>query len=167
MARKSTEIRESDKPYEPITPQQQQFIEALLTGKSITEAAKVADVSRRAATYWMNSSSHPVRVEYDKQRTNALAGVSARVASLHELAFSVLETLLMQTEYPEVRFKVAKLLYETQLEPYCRPKPPLSSVDLVADVVDEIRKENHKIGESRVRLFDDHGREWLFALADL
>src|SRR5438874_4938290 len=102
---------------EPITPVQQQFIEALLTGKNITDAAMTAKISRRAATYWMNDAGNPVRREYEKQRLAALSHVTSRVASLHELAFKALEELLAPTAPPAVRFQVAKLIYESQLRP--------------------------------------------------
>lgn len=153
--------RQKNQVLEPITPQQQSFIEALLSGKSITDAALTAKLSRRTATYWMNAAHNPVRMEYEKQRLVALATVTSRVATLHGLAFKALEDLLAASSPPAVRFQAAKLIYEAHLQEFCKPTPPQSTVELVEKEVTHLYEENKLIGFNRIQMFDNEGRERL------
>ena len=159
-------VRRKTQVLEPITPQQQSFIEALLTGKSITDAALTAKLSRRAATYWMNDAHHPVRMEYEKQRLASLATVASRVASLHGLAFSALEDLLAPSAPPAVRFQAAKLIYEAHLQGFCEPTPPQSTTELVAKELTGMYEEHQQIGSNQVQMYDDKGKERLYYMVD-
>lgn len=100
----------------PITPRQQVLVEELLAGSNITVSARVAGVSRRAALYWLHDKKHPVRIEYEKQRSLMLSTFRQRVVALHEAAFKALEDLLLPTSPPHVRFATAKMIYESQLQ---------------------------------------------------
>lgn len=144
---------------EPITPSQQTFIEALLSGKSVTAAALTAGVSRRAGVYWLHTRNHPVRREYEKQRLNGQALLAARVAGLHELAFKALEDLLAATSPPAVRFQAAKLIYEAHLQDLCEVQPPQLTFDLIDKEIERVWDEQERQGHNAVMLYDDRNRE--------
>src|SRR6266567_4330920 len=115
---------------EAITDTQQTFIQALLSGKNITEAALVASVSRRTATYWMMHNNNPVRIEYEKQRLALRQEFYNRVATLHELALKALEDSLSPDAPPAIRFQAARFLYEAHLQAYFGAARPRDGGDL-------------------------------------
>jgi hypothetical protein len=114
-----------------ITENQQRFIEGLLAGKSISDAALLAGMSRRTVTYWLADPEHPVTVEYEKQRILARQQFNERVARLHELAFKAMEDSLSEAAPPALRFQAAKFLIEIHLEHYCRVSTPERAQELV------------------------------------
>jgi phage terminase small subunit len=120
-----------EKALEPITEKQQSFIEALLTGKNISEAALIAGISRRTATYWLADPEHPVCVEYEKQRITARQEFYSRVASLYEKALKAMEDALSEAAPPAIRFQAAKFLYEKHLEQLCGVRAPDRAQQLV------------------------------------
>jgi hypothetical protein len=120
-----------EKALEPITEKQQSFIEALLSGKTISEAALIAGISRRTATYWLADPQHPVTLEYEKQRILARQQFYRRVASLHEKALKAMEDALSEAAPPAIRFQAAKFLYEKHLEHLCGVRAPERAQQLV------------------------------------
>lgn len=117
---------------EPIAPNQQSFIEALLSGESISRAAMLAGIARRTATYWLADPEHPVYIEYEKQRIQRQQEFHARIAALHELALKAMEDTLSPVAPPGVRFQAAKFLYEKHLERFCGVQIPSSAKGLVS-----------------------------------
>lgn len=113
-----------------ITDAQQNFIQSLLSGKSIQEAAILAGVSRRAATYWM-MNNNPVRLEYEKQRLAIKEQFYSRIASLHEQALKAMEDSLSPDTPPAIRFNAAKFLYEAHLQHFSNVAWPGDSEKLV------------------------------------
>ncbi len=116
-----------------ITAQQQRFIEVLLSGTSITEAARVVGVSRRTATYWMAQDGNPTRKEYERQATERALAFTTRIEKLHDLAISALEDMMSKKAPPWQRFQAAKLIYERHLAEHGDKRAPLPVHDLVAD----------------------------------
>ncbi|HEY4385196.1 MAG TPA: hypothetical protein VGN34_12100 [Ktedonobacteraceae bacterium] len=115
---------------EVITERQQTFIEALLSGKSITDAALITGISRRAATYWLSNPEHIVNEEYEKQRALQLQNFRARIAGIHEATLKAIEDALSEASPPAIRFQAAKLIYEKHLERYGNVRMPSSALDL-------------------------------------
>jgi hypothetical protein len=66
MGRSKNAIVEAESPTE-ITEQQKSFVEALLLGDSISQAAQRVGAGRVAATRWM-AMGHIVRFAYDRFR---------------------------------------------------------------------------------------------------
>jgi hypothetical protein len=122
---------------EAITPAQQTFIEALLAGKSIKQAAMLAGVSRRTATYWLSETDHPVALEYEKQRAYRRQELSNRVANIYELAFKAIEDALSPEAPPGIRWQAAKLIYEKHLEQLCQIRPAPEPLTLVKEVAEQ------------------------------
>lgn len=114
MARKNTttEIKVLD----PITPQQQTFIEALLQGKNISEAAIIAGISRRTASYWLNDPEHQVYLEYEKQRLAQQQDFNSRIAGIHEAALQAIEASLSEEAPLPLRLKAAQFIYQMHLQ---------------------------------------------------
>lgn len=129
---------------EPITPQQQTFIEALLAGKSISEAALVAGVSRRSATYWLHDGEHPVTVEYEKQATLHRQQFYDRVANIQSLALKAIEDALSEEAPPALRLKTAMFIFESQLQHLIpRARVPAQPVDLVEQELKIVGERHH------------------------
>lgn len=116
---------------EPITEKQQVFIEALLSGKSITDAALITGISRRTATYWLADPTHPINIEYEKQRALQLQNFHERIAGIHEAALQAIEDALGKASPPAIRFQAAKMIYEKHLERYGSVRIPDSALGLV------------------------------------
>jgi hypothetical protein len=150
---------DDNKPLAPITPIQQAFIEHLLTGKTITQSARLAGCSRRAATYWMADSENAVRIEYDKQRAYAQQELDNRVAKIHNLAFTALEDMLSPKSPPFMRMQALKLLYESHLSPLFVVRHPKSPIGLVGSELEQHRKEREQAGFNGIQLWDDRGNE--------
>src|SRR5258708_4795823 len=72
-----------------LTPLQLRFIELLLAGKSITDAARTIGVSRRAACNWLDPA-HAVHQEYEQQRRALAYDLQERVKQVHELAMKAI-----------------------------------------------------------------------------
>lgn len=131
MPRKSKQAESDTTELWAITENQQRFIEGLLAGKSISEAALLVGMSRRTVTYWLADPEHPVTLEYEKQRILARQKFYERVAHLHELAFKALEDSLAEAAPPAIRFQAAKFLYEKHLEALCGVRAPDRAQELV------------------------------------
>lgn len=114
-----------------ITENQQQFIEGLLAGKSISDAALLAGLSRRTVTYWLADPEHPVTLEYEKQRILARQQFYERVAGLHEKALKAMEDALAEKAPPAIRFQAAKFIYEKHLDQLCGVRSPDRAQQLV------------------------------------
>jgi hypothetical protein len=142
-----------------ITPAQQLFIEGLLCCKSLTQSARRAGVSKRAAIYWMNDPKHPVRIEYEKQCEIMRETFRTRIVGLHELALSALEDLLSPGAPPSVRFAAARMIYEAHLQPLSnveQPPPPDSLVESEVERLFDPLAPSHR---NQIYLYDDRNRE--------
>jgi hypothetical protein len=139
-----------------ITPVQLLFIEHLLTSKTIAESARLAGCSIRSAMYWLHDLDHPVRREYDLQRTQQQALFSERVAHIHDLAFQAIVDLLSPDAPETIRFQTVKLLYDDQLSYKLRIARPEQSQQLIADEVLSRRDEQQVL--NHFALYDDLGR---------
>src|SRR5260370_4260693 len=107
-----------------LTPLQLRFIELLLAGKNVTDAARTVGVSRRAACNWLDPA-HAVHQEYERQRRALAYALQERVRLVHELAIKALKDFLISTKRPDLRFQAMKLVYESHLpEELTIPHPP-------------------------------------------
>jgi hypothetical protein len=136
MPRKPAMIHQ-EKALEGITPRQQTFIELLLSGKSISDAALEAGISRRTATYWLANPEHSVTIEYEMQRIVQRQRFQARVAALHEKALAAMEASLDAEAPPAIRFQAAKFLYEQHLASHFNMQPPGRPQELVEKETDQ------------------------------
>ena len=136
-----------------LTPLQLRFIELLLAGKSITDAARTIGVSRRAACNWLDPA-HAVHQEYEQQRRALAYDLQERVKQVHELAMKALKDFLISTKRPDLRFQAMKLVYESHLRDELTRPEPASSEHLVRDELDR------QINPSAIAiyLYDDRGR---------
>jgi len=121
---------------ERIDALQQQFVELLLTGKSIAEAARRLRIGRRTATYWMQEDSL-VRYAYEHERQKAATEFRERITKLHDLVLSALEDALSSETDPDVRISVAKFIYSSNLAQYGTLAPLPDAERLVNDVLTE------------------------------
>jgi hypothetical protein len=121
---------------EPITPLQQTLLDALLSGKSITEACAVTGIPRRTVTRWLSQSTHPVRVEYEKQRLSMVQQFRQRIGAIHDKALAAIEAALSESAPLALRFAAGKFLYEQNLQEFCNVVWPNDSAQLVKDEVD-------------------------------
>lgn len=137
MARKSRETEI----LEPITPLQQTFIEALLSGKTIKEAATLSGVSRRTATYWLSDGNHPVTIEYEKQLAYRRQELTGRMATIYDLALKAIEDALSPEAPPGIRWQAAKLIYEKHVEPMCQTRPAQPSVTLLKEAAGQVDEQ--------------------------
>jgi hypothetical protein len=161
MARKKiiTEDEQEQTVLAPITPAQQLFIEGLLCCKSLTQSARRAGVSKRAAIYWMNDPKHPVRIEYEKQCQVMRETFRTRIVGLHELALSALEDLLSPGAPPGVRFAAARMIYEAHLQPLSNVEQPPAPDSLVESEVERMFDPLAPGRRNQIYLYDDHNRE--------
>lgn len=141
-----------------ITPVQQTFIEHLLTGKSISMAARMAGISRRTAMYWLADEKHPVRVEYDKQRDQALAEFDRQVASIHSAALSALEDLLSEHTPPFIRVQALRLIYEDHLRDHLGLRAPGHAASMVCKEAEEYHGYDDPQKRLGIFLWDDKGK---------
>ena len=77
---------------EGLTPKQQRAIQALLTERTITDAASKAGVSRRTLTVWL--ADEQFCAELSKTPTQAMDSTVRRLASLSGQAVDVLQTAM-------------------------------------------------------------------------
>jgi hypothetical protein len=119
---------------ELIDDRQRRFVELLLSGKSIAEAARQLQIGRRTATYWMEANT-PVRFVYERERQKAAAEFRERLMRLHDLALKVIEETLEEGTDPALRVNVAKFIYSTNLAQYSAITPLADAESLVQDVV--------------------------------
>ncbi|HZT99774.1 MAG TPA: hypothetical protein VFA10_08955 [Ktedonobacteraceae bacterium] len=142
-----------------ITPAQQQFIEALLLGSNVSQAASLAGISRRTAYYWMNDPSNPIRKEYEKQRYLLHQEIAVRVTSIRTKALQALEDLLSPESPPFMRLGAVKMVYDSCLHDMILPQEAPSAIDLVHDSADAYHKESWDQQVNQAALYDDRGRE--------
>ncbi len=136
-----------------LTPLQLRFIELLLAGKNVTDAARTVGVSRRAACNWLDPA-HAVHQEYERQRRALAYALQERVRLVHELAMKALKDFLISTKRPDLRFQAMKLVYESHLrEELTRPEPA-SSEQLVSD---ELQRQLNPSAIA-IYLYDEKGR---------
>jgi transposase len=128
---------------EPITPQQQTFIEALLQGKNISEAAIIAGISRRTASYWLNDPEHQVYLEYEKQRLTQQQNFTSRIATIHEAALQAIEASLSEEAPLPLRLKAAQFIYQTHLQQVCNVRQARQPFSLVKDEGDAMSNREH------------------------
>lgn len=90
-----------------LTARQYRAIETLLTARSITDAAKAANVSRRSLTSWLADAQFCA--ELRKATTAALDTTTRRLTSLSAKAVSTLDNS-MDSEKPEVQVRAADIV---------------------------------------------------------
>src|SRR5258707_184614 len=119
VARKTAAEKQAEKQalLEAVDTLQQRFVELLLAGHSITEAARRLRIGRRTATYWMKEDSL-VRYAYEHERLRLADEFRARVAKLHDLAMQTLEAALSPDAPLDVRLPIARFLYSAHLSQY-------------------------------------------------
>ena len=127
----------------PLNEKQHQVIDLLLTGKSITEAADEVGISRRAVTYWLHDAIGLFRMEYERRRIELRQEFRQRIAKLHDLALSALESSLSEDAPPAVRFQAAKFLYESHISTYANMKPARDADDLIENEVEQAKAREH------------------------
>jgi len=136
-----------------LTPLQLRFIELLLAGKNVTDAARTVGVSRRAACNWLDPA-HAVHQEYERQRRALAYALAERVKEVHALAMKALKDFLSSTKRPDLRFAALKLVYESHLREELTRQEPASSEQLVRD---ELDRQIHPSAVT-IYLYDDRGR---------
>ena len=141
-----------------LTPIQLRFIEYLLAGKNLSEAALLAGVSRRAACYWMNDTESVVHCEYERLRQAQQQEFQARVTGLHDLAFKALEDSL-KSPVPGIKFAAAKLIYEAKLQERCETPAAHSSLELVRDFTRGYYDEQYQWRVLGPALYDTKNKE--------
>ena len=115
--RKITRAKQADVTViEPITPQQQQFIEALLAGHTTSEAALMAGISRRTVYYWLQEDNHPVTLEYEKQAAILYQTNRERLKNIRNMAMQVIEDALSAESPIAIRIKVAEFVLSTWVD---------------------------------------------------
>jgi Homeodomain-like domain len=113
-----------------LEPQQHRFIERLLAGQTITEAARHLGISRRTATYWLKDNAL-VRAAYERERLRMADEFRSRIARLHDLALSTLEEALSPDTPLSDRLSVARFLYAQHLAQYATIAPLVNADTLV------------------------------------
>jgi hypothetical protein len=117
MTRRKTDVEEESMAVlQPVTPLQQQFIEQLMSGRSVTESALFVGIGRRTACRWLEDGQ-PVYIEYEKQRLQHLQEVRNRTASLHSQALAALEDGLAGDAPLAIRLATARFILERNMTP--------------------------------------------------
>jgi len=142
-----------------LTPLQHRFVEALLTGKNVTQAALLAGCSRRAAMYWLRDADSPVRMAYESRRIASIDDFDRRMMKLHELTLKTMEDLLSPKVAPALRFQAAKLLYEAHLAEHGELKQAKASHELVNEGAHDFHDEQREWGMTDILLYDAKGQE--------
>jgi len=143
---------EKQKALERIEAVQQQFVELLLTGKSIAEAARALHIGRRTATYWMQEDTL-VRYAYEHERQKAATQFRERITKLHDLVLSALEDALAAEADQDVRISVAKFLYSSNLEQFGTLAPLADAERLVEVVLSDAETDALFMKNNDVRLY--------------
>jgi hypothetical protein len=143
---------------EVITPQQQQLIELLLSGKSITDAAKIAGVSRRTACYWLHDEDSPFRREYDLQRIRQYSEFRERVSNIHHMALQALEDMLSPDAPPLLRFQALKMVYEAHIKDHAGMTFATPAATLVHDEATKQVNTRSQQHMNEIYLYDDQNQ---------
>jgi hypothetical protein len=132
MPRKTKEEREQEKQteLEAVNACQERFVELILSGKSIAEAARLLRISRRTATYWMQEDSL-VRFAYEHERLKLAQAFRERLTKLQDMALKALEDALDEAADPALRSTVARFIYNANVAHYSLM--PLKSADIMVD----------------------------------
>lgn len=116
-------------PLQSVTPIQQTFIEHLLQGKSISDAALSTGISRRTATYWLHDQEHAVTIEYEKQVMQLYQAHHERMENLHNLALKAVEDALSEEAPGDLRLKAARFIIENRIGRASLPSTPFDLVE--------------------------------------
>ena len=136
MPRKNTALKVVEQPPQPLTETQRKFIDALLTGKTISEAAITAGLSRQAAFYWMADPHSDLYHEYILARMEKRQAFRDHITQLHEKAISAMEASLSADAPPAVRFAAAKFIYSAHLQSSGFMARPSEPDDLVREEIE-------------------------------
>ncbi len=99
-----------------LTPAQAKFVSALLSGLSIKQAAKSANVTERTSHNWMKLAH--VKQAVDEGTAAIVGAARLRAEVFSAQAVSVLATLMLDTSTPpQVRVTAARTLAARVLEP--------------------------------------------------
>ncbi|SRR6266487_1322829 len=114
-----------------LTPAQAKFVAALLSGLSIKQAAKSANVTERTSHNWMKLAHVKQAIAEGTEAIVSAARLRAEVFSAQ--AVSVLGTLMLDTTTPpQVRVTAARTLAARVLEPspaQATAPPPAQGID--------------------------------------
>jgi hypothetical protein len=80
MSRRRATNPDSEAPYE-LSPQQQRAIDLIVGGKSLTEAARVLDLSRQTLSEWANQH-HGFRAVLNQRRQEVWSGAGDQLRSM-------------------------------------------------------------------------------------
>lgn len=142
-----------------LTPLQHAFIDALLTGKNISQAARIAGCSSRAALYWLSDPDCPVKAVYEERRAALTAKFDERIAKLHDLTLNALEDLLSKKTPPFIRVQAVKMLYEAHLQEHGNVKQPGDAKELIGSEAEAYYNAKRQESMINVLLYDDKGKE--------
>ena len=87
---------------------------ALMTAKSVTEAARTAGVGERTLRRWLREDA-AFKAEYDAARLAAFTTVRQRIQQLAGRAVDALDELLDAKKHPSVRLGAARTIMEIAL----------------------------------------------------
>lgn len=158
MRRKAESGAADTQVLEPITPIQQRFIEALLTGQSISAAARLVGIAKRTAMYWLADREGVVRIEYEKQRAQALATLAQRISGLYESALKALEDSLAPEAPLPIRNQTARWLADAHLHEALTFKAPGEAVEMLHGEASEYYEQLQLEGRAGVLLWDAQGK---------
>jgi hypothetical protein len=139
MARRAVQKQEpTPEELEQISALQQKFVELLLTGRNISDAALEAGISRRMATYWMQPG-HFCRFAYEHERVKLHDAFMARIVKLHDMTLKALEDALSEGAPPQLRYATARYLFGLHLAQYASAAPLKRAEELSDDIIDEAK----------------------------
>ena len=97
-----------------LSAKQRRFVAALLTAKSMREAARQAGISDRSC--WRYLAAEPVRAELARRQDTVLAHVARRLAAEMEQALDVLHEVMVSRDAPDApRVSAARAVLDSGL----------------------------------------------------
>jgi hypothetical protein len=156
MSRKNTALKvvEDERP-QPLSENEKKFIELLLAGMTISEAAITTGIRRSVAFFWMASPHCQIYQEYVVARIAKEQASRDRMTQLREKALSSIEASLSEEAPPAVRFAAAKFLYESQSSGF--RERSLSPERLVRDEIERYREAINHHNSTVVAMYDEKG----------
>lgn len=142
---------------ETLTSVQLAFIKSIICGSSIAAAARVAGISRRTATTWMQPD-HEIRQSYERLKAQYHASIFERLKRIQMLSLEALEASLSPEAPVPVRFTAAKFIYEQSFS-------GLGHHTLPHDPDDCPQPRTMTEEERRMEEIREHGRQSLISIS--
>ena len=98
-----------------LSAKQQRAIEALLSSKSVAEAAASAKVAKRTLFRWM-AEDQAFRAALSQAEGEMLDAATRRLLNLQGESIDTLEYLISQAQTESVRLRAAQVVIETSLK---------------------------------------------------